>query len=402
VVDPSARYKDLVHPIPFVHARIPPNNRHFAMDSLPQELIDAIIDNVPQPSLPSCSLVAKRWRRKSQQRVLSTISFQSEDKVKRWCTDIPQASDGISSYVRHVNIEEIYSWTEPALLSRMLGSLSSLTALSIYGIEIPDELPGCISRGGLGKGITTLGLRLPCCTLATLTSMILLLPSLKELSVEDFIEDCEVMMPNEPPSTCSVTSKRGPLESLELRGHGVNRIGEALAKFRFTSRRLTSHVDITGIQQLLLLSSEMVVELTLWGVWFFSDQAETIMTDLPDLSVGEALPPIHLLSLPALTTLAVYVYIDRPSPHLENILRSIGSAPALTSIVIESKGWASFDYLPLMDLWADMDRWLSRISRHAKVEGGLLLTLRQWMVWEGFFPEFRESGGKIKVDDSGR
>ena len=402
MVDPSAHYKDFVHLIPFVHARILSNNRHFVMDSLPQELIDAIIDNVPQPSLPSSSLVAKRWRRKSQQRVLGTISFSSEHEVKRWCTDIPRDSDGISSYVRHVIFEEIYSWTEPALLGRTLGSLSSLTALSTYGIEIPDELPDCISRGELGKGITTLDLHLPYCKLATLTSMILLLPSLKELSVEDFIEDCEFMMPNEPPSTCSVTSKRGPLESLELRGNGMNRIGEALAKFQFTSRRLTSHVNITGIQQLLLLSSEMVVELTLWGVWVFSDQAETIMTDLPDLSAGEALPPIHLLSFPALTTLAVYVYIDRPSPRLKNILGSIGSAPALTSIVIESRGWASFDYLPLADLWVDVDRWLSRISRHDKVEGSLLLTLRPWTVWEGFFPEFRESGGKIKVDDSGR
>jgi len=79
------------------------------MDSIPQELVNAIIDNVPQSSLPSCSLVAKRWQQKSQRRLLGTIAFLSEGEVKRWCTDNPQDSDGISSYVRHVKIEDIYS-----------------------------------------------------------------------------------------------------------------------------------------------------------------------------------------------------------------------------------------------------------------------------------------------------
>jgi len=365
------------------------------MDSIPQELIDAITDNVPHSSLPSCSLVAKRWRRKSQRRVLAIITFSSEGKMKRWCTDIPRDSHGISSYVRHVRLGGISSWAEPAILSRMLGSLSSLTTLSMYGIEIPDEFPGHISRGEFGKGITTLDLYLPYCPSWTLASTILSLPDLKELCLEDFIESREIMMPNEPLST-----QRGPLESLELRGD-MGRIGEALAKFRFTSRRLTLRVEITGIEQLLLLSSEMIVELNLCGVWFCSDCAETIMTDLPDVSAGEAIPPIHLPSLPALTTLVIHIYVDRPSPHLTNILCSIGSAPSLTSIVIESTNWMSLDYLPLADPWVDVDRWLSRISRHAKVEGGLSLTLSRWVGWEGFFPEFRESGGKIKVDNSG-
>jgi hypothetical protein len=93
-----------------------------------------------------------------------------------------------------------------------------------------------------------------------------------------------------------------------------------------------------------------------------------------------------------------------PSPHLINILRSIGSAPALTSIVIEYYDWDYIEHLPLTDPWADVDRWLSRIAKHAKVKGGLALTLTQWpegmSVWEGFLPGFRESGGEIKVDRS--
>jgi hypothetical protein len=229
------------------------------MDSIPQELVDAIIDNVPQSSLPSCSLVAKRWRRTSQQRALSTISFSSENEMNRWCTDIPPDSDGISSYVRRVEIQHISFRTEPALFNRTLGTLSSLTTLSMYAADIPDELPDLISRGAFGKGITALYLRYAYCTLATMTSMILSLPDLKELSVE-----CGTA-PEEPSITGSVMPQRGPLDSLELLGY-VGGIGEALAKYRFISSRLFLDVDVTGMEQLLMLSSETLVELKLRGV----------------------------------------------------------------------------------------------------------------------------------------
>ena len=246
---------------PRVCARTLSDNHHLVMDSIPQELIDKIIDNVPQSSLPSCALVARRWRRESQQRALDTILFSSEDEVNRWCTDVPRDSDGISSYVRHVGVE-VVSWTEPALLSRMLGSLSSLTALSMYKSEIPDELPGRISRGEFGNGITALYLGFTRYTSATVISMIFSLPNLKEL----YIEFCNVM-PEGPLPTHSVTPQRRSLNSLELHGC-CSGIGEALAKSRFTSSRLCLDAHIKGAAQLLLLSSKTVVELELCSAWF--------------------------------------------------------------------------------------------------------------------------------------
>jgi hypothetical protein len=126
------------------------------------------------------------------------------------------------------------------------------------------------------------------------------------------------------------------------------------------------------------------------------------VTDLPDYFAEEIPPPIHLPSLPLLTTLIIDLEVYRPSPHLINILCSIGSAPALTSIIIDYARWRSIEHLPLEDPWVDVDRWLSRVAKHAKAKGGLALTLERWpnekSVWEGFLPEFRESGGEIKVD----
>jgi len=96
--------------------------------------------------------------------------------------------------------------------------------------------------------------------------------------------------------------------------------------------------------------------------------------------------------------------MDDPSPRLTNILCSIGSAPVLTSIAIGSSDWNFIEHPHLAGPWVDVDRWLSRIAKHAKVKGGLPLTLRLWpkgrSVWPEFLPEFRESGGEIRLDDS--
>jgi len=84
-----------------------------------------------------------------------------------------------------------------------------------------------------------------------------------------------------------------------------------------------------------------------------------------------------------------------------NVLCSIGSAPALTSIVIDHSNWELIEDLFFEDMWVDLDRWLSRIARRTEATGGLTLTLRGWPegkpIWEGFLPEFRESG-QIKVE----
>lgn len=233
------------------------------MDSLPQELIDSIIDNVPGSSLLSCSLIARRWRRKSQQRVLDVIAFSSEDEVNRWWTDIPQDPGGITSYVRSVQFVEIPYWDEPTLFGRVLKNLTSVRELTISETEVPDELLDHISHGEFGKEITTLYFWFPRCTLATMASMILSLPNLKELGVDDGGVTSE-----EPLPIHSVTSRRKRLDSLQLYGN-VNGIGEILAKSRFIASRLCLDLHIPGAPQLLMLSSEMVVELNLCGAWFF-------------------------------------------------------------------------------------------------------------------------------------
>ena len=269
----------------------------------------------------------------------------------------------------------------------------------MYGIEIPDEFPGHISCGEFGKGITTLDLRSLCCRLPTLTSMTLSLSNLKKLRIKHY-----GTIPERPLPTYPVTPERGPLDLLELLGH-VDEIGETLTESRLTSRHLSLDVCFTNMGRLVSLFSETVVELKLCGAWslWILRRSEIMMTDLPDTSTNGIPTLINLPPLPALTTLVVGLHVYTPSPRLTSILCSIDSAPALSSVAIEYN-WKCVRRLCPRALWVDVDRWLSRISKQTKVTGGLSLTLIRWpegkSVWEGFLPEFRESGGQIKVDNS--
>jgi hypothetical protein len=230
------------------------------MDSLPQELINAIIDTVPRSSLRSCSLVAKRWRRRSQQRTFGVIIINSEYKANLWCKNIPQESDGVSSFVRLAHFRHISRWDEPELFGRVLRGLTSLKSLWVLHTEIPDELRDHISRGEIGKTIDTLVFYFPLCTHTTTMPIILSLPSLKNLIVRS-----DGLRSEEPLSIHPITSRRGPLDWLRLHGD-VSGVGETLVKYRFMSRRLFLDSSIPCIERLIVLSAETVVELKLYGV----------------------------------------------------------------------------------------------------------------------------------------
>ena len=69
----------------------------------------------------------------------------------------------------------------------------------------------------------------------------------------------------ESPPVHLVTSCRGPLDRLLLRGD-VNGVGETLVESRFMSRHLIFGLSIPRAEQLITLSAETVVELQLYGV----------------------------------------------------------------------------------------------------------------------------------------
>jgi len=111
--------------------------------------------------------------------------------------------------------------------------------------------------------------------------------------------------------------------------------------------------------------------------------------------------PVHLPSLPALTTLTINLCTGEPSPRLTNILCGIPRTSALTSIAIRCKAWSSVKY-HLQGRWVDIDRWLERVAGRGESQEGLSVMLNTWpqamSVWEEFLRGFRKAGGKIRVE----
>jgi hypothetical protein len=86
-----------------------------------------------------------------------------------------------------------------------------------------------------------------------------------------------------------------------------------------------------------------------------------------------------------------------------NILHHISSTPVLASIDIEFERTKTVGLIHSI-MWDEMDGWLARIAKSVTVEGDLILTLRRWLpagsVPEGLLPEFREAGGKVKMNQN--
>ena len=231
------------------------------MDSLPNELIDAIVDNLPPSNLHSSSLVARRWRARSQQRILDSITFSSQDNVDRWYWDVQRGRNRVVSYVRSAKFRGIGSWIEPALFGRVLKGFCSLTTLEVDICAIPDELQDQILRGEFGRGITNLSLRLPRCDLSTVASMILPLPDLKKLTVT------VIEKPPKQPSSTPIAPQRRSIDVLKLYLY-ANEVAEALIQARLTSRCICVGHAISSVHRVLAISSETLVALTLEGGWF--------------------------------------------------------------------------------------------------------------------------------------
>ena len=178
------------------------------MDSLSQEIIDEIIDNLPRFHLHSSALVARRWCRRSQKRAFFSTVFCSQYKVNDLYMCTHNDPDGIASLVQVARFGQIVRWRDPGLLGRVLENFNSLYVSSTV---LPDEMLKQISHEGFGKTITTFHLLFSWYSLSMLMSLITAFTSLQDLLVRTHASKAV-----ESPSVCSVLPRREPLDSLEV------------------------------------------------------------------------------------------------------------------------------------------------------------------------------------------
>lgn len=231
------------------------------MDSLAQELIDAIIDLVPSPHVRSCSLVARRWRNRGQQRHFSSLVFSCERDVVGWYISVPQDPDGIPSYARDVKFKSIRYWRNPAILGQVLKCFSRVKNLTISETRVPSsEVETVVSSGAFGREITSLVLISPFSTVPTLMPLILSFPNLRELMIDSSTQ------PEPPTSTLPDNPwKNEPLRSLQVAWLWSKEI-EFIALCGFTSRSINLSVGDAMIEKIIARSSETMSELALQGM----------------------------------------------------------------------------------------------------------------------------------------
>jgi hypothetical protein len=126
-------------------------------------------------------------------------------------------------------------------------------------IPRPRNIPNSVPFSEFGQKIDWLMLLSPQCTVSTIMAFILSLPNLERFYL---IEPT----PKKPPPTLQHASQMRQLAELHLHAAGSG-VGTALAQCGLTSRKLSLVVSEPGLEQLLTLSSEVVVELGLSGAW---------------------------------------------------------------------------------------------------------------------------------------
>ena len=313
------------------------------MDSLPQEIVDEIIDNLPHSSLRSSSLVAKRWRKRSQQRALNKIDLRSEFMVNRWHIDTRSDPGGISSCIQSAGFPGIVEWKDRALFSRILRNFNSLRRLRMSNTEIPNEVLEDISRGEFGDRITALyfwDMRS-----SFVIPMILVFPNLQTLVVHNL-----TVSSTEPPFVHPAQSQRRTLDSLQVAWCTSGAV-EALENLQLTASRLILDVQTENVQKLLIVSSLTVVELVLLGLCLLCVDRKSINDDPTDSLRKTTSHLIDLPPFPVLTSLKVLITAFEPSPHLINTLSPISSAPALESVELECLR----QKLLSSNTWGDLD-----------------------------------------------
>jgi len=295
-------------------------------------------------------------------------------------------------------------WSKPILFGRVLKCFSKLKSLAMLGTTIPEpeELDGSIPFGGFGQQISQLILCSIGCATTTLMSLILSLPNLRELSLNDVETEGESSVPLEG-------SQSKTLRLLELHDVTAN-IVATLSRYGFTSRQISmgALAESLSVTQLLAPSSQILACLELNGACYVVGPSVrgVMLTDFQDSwslrgDRSTRYPTIQMPQLPALETLVVETYTNDLSSRLTDVLFSIHSAPRLSSVTFTfSRLFGST--LPVYDAWRGVDGWLARLAgTGAKEKDGLKVEIRllsqDWPAAEGFLCLFEKAGGEVQA-----
>lgn len=161
------------------------------MSSLPQELIDKIIDEVSQHEsahdLRACCLVQKRWVERSRRHLFKEVGLYAADHFRDWVKVIPPGCDGPCHHVRSLMYRQGAAVLGPKqLLDLHPGHFTSFTGLEnlhIFNLSLGRFTSTSMQKafGPVGRFVRTLVVRDVVLTLNSLLMFLAHFPHLETL-----------------------------------------------------------------------------------------------------------------------------------------------------------------------------------------------------------------------------
>ena len=162
--------------------------------SLPQEIVDTIIDEVTEEpklvlrvtTLRTCSLVSRAWVHRSQHHLFSKIEF-NEVGFRSWCANVKPGEDGPSYHVTHLHFTQLFGDLYLGDLVPAVSHISSFTSLRtlhLTNVSLQHE-QNCFTYGALGSTVSHLLLEGCLMDVHLLTSFLHPFTNLGDLSLLD-------------------------------------------------------------------------------------------------------------------------------------------------------------------------------------------------------------------------
>ena len=195
------------------------------MESLPQEIVDEIIDGLAFDfaTLKSASLVQRSWTHRARRRLFYFVPIYSLSRLERWSLSIPPDPNGVASYTRTIllSYDTRRTWIEPANLDMFFGHFRSFTSverLEISGLETSkfDATLTAHYFGHFTATVQSLDLGTAIGTPASLFSFICAFPLVDDLAIELPSLVGGGANPGEVAHPVSVPRFRGKIRLLEM------------------------------------------------------------------------------------------------------------------------------------------------------------------------------------------
>lgn len=165
-----------------IFSRLPKWTKTTRIPSVPQELIDEVLDHLAgdMTTLRSCSLVSKSWIQSSRRHLFSSVFFTATD-IAKWNASFPNPEDSPARHVRDLSFCFV-QLDVPIHFADQMPYFSGVRQLTLIGRTAAD--PGFISAlGQLPSSIRSVDITFSKVLTTHIISVMRQLPNLDNLSL---------------------------------------------------------------------------------------------------------------------------------------------------------------------------------------------------------------------------